>query len=52
MMPLQQALGVGEAAVLFGVRRGGEEEDLGRDVLGFTSPRSISGAFARTPPSR
>ena len=33
VMPLQHALGVGEAARLLGVRRGGQEEHLGLDVL-------------------
>ena len=32
-MPLQEALRVGERAVLLGVRRGREEEHLGADVL-------------------
>ena len=34
VVPLQQPLGVGEGAVLLGVRGGGQEEDLGGDVLG------------------
>ncbi len=35
MMPLQQALRIGEAAFLFSVRCGREEEDFGSDVFGF-----------------
>ena len=34
VVPLQHPLGVGEAAVLLGVRGGGQEEHLGADVLG------------------
>ena len=33
-VPLEQPLGVGEAAVLLHVRGGGQEEHLGRDLLG------------------
>ena len=38
VVPLQHALGVGEAAVLLGVRGGGQEEHLGADVLGAHLP--------------
>ena len=51
--PLQQPLGVREAAVLLGVGRGGQEEDLGADVLGRASRRTRSpGCRTRTPPTR
>src|SRR5450755_4820559 len=34
VVPLQHPLGLGEAALLLHMRRGREEEDLGRDALG------------------
>ena len=43
LVPLQQALRVGERPVLLGVAGGGKEEDLGADVVGRSSPRSTSG---------
>ena len=43
VVPLHHPLGVGERPVLLGVRRGREEEHLGRDVLGAHLTRSISG---------
>ena len=42
VVPLQHPLGVGERAVLLGVRGGGQEEHLGADVLACASPRSRS----------
>ena len=43
VVPLQQALRIGETAVFFRVRGGRKEEDFGRDIFGATSPRSCSG---------
>src|SRR3954471_23999598 len=43
-VPLQQTLRVREGAVLLGVRRGREEEDLGRDLVGPQLARLDLGA--------
>jgi hypothetical protein len=42
-MPLEQALGVGEAPVLLGMRRRRQEEHLGLDVLRTRLADSCSG---------
>ena len=39
VVPLQQALRIRERAVLLGVRSSGQEEDLGRDLLGLELAR-------------
>ena len=52
-VPLQQALRVRERAVLLGVRRGGQEEDLGRDLLASRArPSRSPGCRTRTTPTR